>query len=641
MTARAEEDFLRFVRESGLSVVRGSRNVSAKGVRYRLTRTGKDNDLTAILFLSPAGDGSLTGVIKSYRGDTRIVWKSDRSAVCASELVQIRRQFDDERELGIKLLADSLAEYEAASACNSHRYLSAKRVPCGDELRVDSHGNLLIPLRTFGGDWCGFQRIGEAGDKRFSVGATPQKGGIYICGDIEKSELVGVAEGYATAQSIHQMTGITVVVAFSCVFFSGVVRTIRAAYPDRQIILFPDTGKSAEVASELVEKFELGGSFPPKSEIQNYDWNDAMNSNFDDARRELDDCLRIAKANPLNRLEKPTIQRIRALQEKCGTGLRFGIRLFENGGGGVVELNFRGLTVFSARTAGGKTLGLVSAAAQLLVNREDSRVLFISLEEPEHRLYIRLCSAIAVCRGDPDKMTSRNMSCSTTQRLVAGLAVDERDAPKRFAKAAEIIEDRVNIVTPENFNGVNISSILRELIAAHRRRYGRESAVFIDYAQLIRSSDVRMAYAGWTTTKAVMDDIRAVIFETGAVIFMAAQMNRIPAGEAKGDAAKEFELAQPEHLREGADLEQAAELILYLVSDRNDYFKNINVKVMKNRSGPSDLSATLPTYYDSSFVDWGRASRATLLSSDRGRENHSRNGRERVYNDSPIFDTTP
>ena len=122
---------------------------------------------------------------------------------------------------------------------------------------------------------------------------------------------------------------------------------------------------------------------------------------------------------------------------------------------------------------------------------------------------------------------------------------------------------------------------------------------------------------------------------------MAAQMNRIPAGEAKGDAAKEFELAQPEHLREGADLEQAAELILYLVSDRNDYFKNINVKVMKNRSGPSDLSATLPTYYDSSFVDWGRASRATLLSSDRGRENHSRNGRERVYNDSPIFDTTP
>lgn len=73
-------------------------------------------------------------------------------------------------------------------------------------------------------------------------------------------------------------------------------------------------------------------------------------------------------------------------------------------------------------------------------------------------------------------------------------------------------------------------------------------------------------------------------------------------------------------------MEQAAELIIYMVSDREDEHQAINVKVMKHRSGRSDLSASLPTYYDSSFVDWGRASRATLIRDVCGATNQKKTG---------------
>lgn len=613
----AEHGFLEHVRLLGFRPTR--RVEKPDGTHWRLTETGKDDHVTAVLYAEPANDGSRTGVIRSFRDGKISTWVSGKQRINSIDRQRVEQRRQQAEADGQAKLASSKMLYDKASPCEEHPYLSRKRVSSSDGVRICGD-NLLIPMTTLSGEWRGYQRIALDGSKQFSSGSVLKDGGCYVCGDITTSDIVGVAEGYATAQTILRLTNVPTVVSFSCSFFSSVVAAIKSHFPNKKIIIFPDTGESHKTATEITDNAKLYGCIAPQNDSNNYDWNDAMIDNMESAEKTLKDGLNSLENSEyklLSKLLSPSVKRMQDLQKRCGTGLLFGVKLYQNdmSKSDMVDIRFRGLTVVSARTAGGKTLALVSLAAQYLKAIEDGKALFVTLEEPEHQLYTRLNAAICVCNekaGDDDK---RIMPCHVVQNLIAGHYVDRKDAPKRFNDAAKMIEDRVNIVTRENFEYVEQSDVLCALIKEFRQKYGEKAVVFIDYAQLIRPSDDK-AIAGWTAVKSVMDDIRKVIAETGAVIIMAAQMNRIPAGEAKGDACKEFELVQCEHLREGADFEQAAELIMYVVADQLDEYRSINLKVMKYRGGRTDISASFPTYYESSFVDFSNPSRATLISMD-------------------------
>ena len=105
-------------------------------------------------------------------------------------------------------------------------------------MRFDGNGTLLIPARDAAGKLLTMQRIFPDGRKLF-VTYAPKKGGFHLIpGDAEGPILL--AEGYATAASLHEATGYTAVCAFDLGNLGPVFQALQTLYPEREIILCAD-----------------------------------------------------------------------------------------------------------------------------------------------------------------------------------------------------------------------------------------------------------------------------------------------------------------------------------------------------------------------------------------------------------------
>jgi putative DNA primase/helicase len=74
-------------------------------------------------------------------------------------------------------------------------------------------GALLIPICDIDGALMGAQSIADNGFKLFPRGAALAGG--HLIGDVAEDGRLLIAEGYATAATLHEATGLTVVVAFN------------------------------------------------------------------------------------------------------------------------------------------------------------------------------------------------------------------------------------------------------------------------------------------------------------------------------------------------------------------------------------------------------------------------------------------
>lgn len=123
----------------------------------------------------------------------------------------------------------------AAPAPDNHPYLVKKGV-CNYGLRLHN-GTLVIPLRDSCGILHSLQFIDGAGNKRFLSGGRVQ--GCYFAIGCP-SESIAIGEGYATAASIHESTGLPVAVAFNAGNLLPVAKVLRVKFPHIQIILCAD-----------------------------------------------------------------------------------------------------------------------------------------------------------------------------------------------------------------------------------------------------------------------------------------------------------------------------------------------------------------------------------------------------------------
>lgn len=136
----------------------------------------------------------------------------------------------------------------------SSAYLERKQV-AAFEVRFNN-GSMVVPLRDIDGKLCSLQYIREYGDKRFLAGGK-KRGCFHSIGEL--NDAVIVAEGYATAASIHMATGATCVVAFDAGNLEPVVHALRAKYPDMRITVAadndcwkPDTGNVGKDKAQAV-----------------------------------------------------------------------------------------------------------------------------------------------------------------------------------------------------------------------------------------------------------------------------------------------------------------------------------------------------------------------------------------------------
>ena len=153
---------------------------------------------------------------------------AERKALDAKMAEERKRREREERERHGLVAKQARATLEACQdADTEHPYLKRKGVG-KHGLKVDATGCLVVPLRDPKGTIWSIQTIAPDGTKLFLKGR--RKGGLFhLLG--EPGDQIVIAEGFATAASIREATGLPVVIAFDCGNLGPVAKAIRSWLP--------------------------------------------------------------------------------------------------------------------------------------------------------------------------------------------------------------------------------------------------------------------------------------------------------------------------------------------------------------------------------------------------------------------------
>lgn len=107
--------------------------------------------------------------------------------------------------------------------------------------RYLKYGTIAVPMRDEQGILWGLQFINGQGGKQF-LRFSRKRGLFHMLGDAvhNAAPFVGVAEGYATAASVHQAVGWPVAVAFDCGNLGPVCAALRAQAPAARLVVCGD-----------------------------------------------------------------------------------------------------------------------------------------------------------------------------------------------------------------------------------------------------------------------------------------------------------------------------------------------------------------------------------------------------------------
>jgi phage/plasmid primase-like uncharacterized protein len=257
------------------------------------------------------------GFIQNFRSGEKRNWKAETDVtLTAEERARLARTIAAERETReqqretvhneTRLILECLIA-QLPFASREHAYLQRKGVdahgallntigpiaiPGGQETPQSwsAKGDLILPIRDRDGRLQSAQTIDRNGRKSFPRGGRVA-GGVHQIGDWRARGLLVIAEGYATAATIHELTGHAVAVAFNAGNLEPAARAFHEGDLDLAILVagdndhrkarehLPDGRRKANAGQEAAEKAAnaVGGlAFLPQFGVDDRgtDWND-------------------------------------------------------------------------------------------------------------------------------------------------------------------------------------------------------------------------------------------------------------------------------------------------------------------------------------------------------------------------------
>lgn len=233
--------------------------------------------------------GSLPPVAREVIATTEAGTEADRKAAAA---------------LAVELM-------EKTRPATGNVYLTRKGFPGHECLMLtDTHktggvtycaGDLAVPLYDDKGALVNLQLIRLVGDKgiKRTLKGGQVKGACHIIeGQKQAGKRLWIAEGYATALTVHHLTGETVMMALSSVNLLSLASLARSKYPACQIVLAADrdlNGDGQTKAAAAAEACNGIVALPPVFG----DWNDAFMQNGEEAtRRAITTAIRPVAQSP-------------------------------------------------------------------------------------------------------------------------------------------------------------------------------------------------------------------------------------------------------------------------------------------------------------------------------------------------------
>lgn len=279
----SEADFRVAMRDAGINP---PDNIVADGRLHRFDvnddRRGTRNGWYVLYPDDPAA-----GVFGCWKRAISQTWRAERARLTPEEgsrqgerIAQaIQAQAAEKRKRHEAALRQATRIIAKAPAATSHPYLDRKHVG-SHGLHLASDGRLVVPVLGSDGSLQSLQYIAADGTKRFLADA-PVAGGNFTIGVIQDKAVV--CEGYATGATIHETTGLPVVIAFNAGNLEPVSKNLRKAHPEAQLIIAADDDRNtpgnpgvshATPAAKAVRARLVVPTFGPES--TGTDFNDMM-----------------------------------------------------------------------------------------------------------------------------------------------------------------------------------------------------------------------------------------------------------------------------------------------------------------------------------------------------------------------------
>jgi putative DNA primase/helicase len=285
-TGDVEQGFIEAMAKRGLVQPKGGIVADGKIHRCDTTSRNGEGDGSYCLHLD---NGPPAGWFQNHQ-DGKVADKWSQSRPMSLEERQLlkntQRQLAEERKAQQERDRAAAAERARSiwQACppapDDHPYLVRKGVPSYG-LRL-SGNHLVVPIHKDRGNWlASLQHIAEDGEKRFLRGGEKQ-GGSFAIGDFSSVETLLIAEGYATAATLHRATGYPCLVAFDSGNLTAVAKEARDALPGACIVLCADDDsagrKQATAAAAAVNGLVAVPAFPAERDDKWTDFNDLETS---------------------------------------------------------------------------------------------------------------------------------------------------------------------------------------------------------------------------------------------------------------------------------------------------------------------------------------------------------------------------
>ncbi|HAU0911820.1 TPA: DUF1738 domain-containing protein [Legionella pneumophila] len=277
------------------------------GKPHRIATEGDKNAEKAGFYVAHL-DGIPAGYIKNNRTGAELNWKcksyiltDEQKATLKTEAFE--HQQTRQRELEAKQKNTALRLKEKLSMMSEivepTPYMQAKGIEVHSGVYTDEERKLTcIPATDCEGTLWTVQYIAEDGTKRFAKDSR-KEGSFHVLGGLEKlsgTPVIVIAEGYATAATIKDATGLPVVVsAFDSGNLKPVAKALHDKYPNTPIIVAADDDKHLELtkginpgkekgkeAADSVNGFIILPTFAPGEQLSNprqfSDFNDLANN---------------------------------------------------------------------------------------------------------------------------------------------------------------------------------------------------------------------------------------------------------------------------------------------------------------------------------------------------------------------------
>ena len=225
--------------------------------RFRPGTKGKPGEDKAGWYVA-YGDGIPAGRFGDWRSSIEHTWRADvgRDLTSAEQMALTRRMQeakaarDEARKRTQQLAADTVSDIwaNAGPAHPDHPYLARKGIDAHGT-RITGDGRLIVPMMA-GSELVSLQYIGHDGAKRYHSGG--QAGGASWCiGASDEPGPVYLAEGFATAATIAEVTGRPCWIAFSAHNLPAVAELIRREH--RELVIVADHDASGVGESHAYE----------------------------------------------------------------------------------------------------------------------------------------------------------------------------------------------------------------------------------------------------------------------------------------------------------------------------------------------------------------------------------------------------